>query len=99
MRNLVSACAGMVCVLALADTVRAQDPPDLTGVWVTYRGGGGGGRGGRGGAGLPFRPEARARVERYQAVTQPTADRQCPARCSVRVAQATRWKSSSGPNR
>ena len=73
MRNLVSMSIGMLCVLGLAIGARAQAeaPPDLTGVWVTYRGGGGG----RGGGGLPFRPDAQARVDRYQELTQPTADR------------------------
>jgi hypothetical protein len=77
MRNLVSMCVGMICILGLVTGARAQEPPDLSGVWVTYRGGGGGGggRGAPGGGGLPFRPEAQTRVDRYQELTGPTADR------------------------
>ncbi len=76
MRNPVSMCLGLICVLGLAIGARAQaspqDPPDLTGVWVTYRGGGGGGGGG---GAIPFTPEAQAKVDRYRELTQATADR------------------------
>ena len=77
MRNLVSMSVGVILILGLAIGARAQSPPDLTGVWVTYRGGGSGGRGGggRGGGGLPLRPEAQAKVDMYRALTSATSDR------------------------
>jgi hypothetical protein len=67
MRNLVSMSVGMICILGLATGARAQDPRDLTGVWITYLGGGGGG--------LPFRPDAQAKVDAYRSLTEATSDR------------------------
>jgi len=61
---------------ALAQSNRGAQP-DLTGVWTTYRGPGARGGGGRGGAGqaeLPYTPEARRKINEYQALVKPTGD-------------------------
>ena len=69
-------CLRLVCLMGLAAGVGlAQERPDFTGVWTTYRGpavGGGGGRGGRGA--LPLREDARRKVEAYQALVAPLGD-------------------------
>jgi hypothetical protein len=67
------ACAVAACVLLGANGAAAQHP-DFTGVWTTYNepGQAPGGRGG--GPPLPLKPEARQKVERYQALVKPTGD-------------------------
>lgn len=61
------AAAAVLSVMA-AVPVQADDKPDLTGVWGTYRGPGGGGNAfGPGPAGnLPLRPEAQRKVDEYR---------------------------------
>ena len=62
-----------VAARANASAASAQEPPDLTGVWTTYRAPGapvfGGGSTPRVGE-LAFTDAARARVEAYEAVTE-----------------------------
>ena len=62
--------------VGFAQTSTAR-PPDLTGVWTTYRGAAGGRGGGARGAGqpdLPLRPEAKAKVQEYQRLIAGTGE-------------------------
>jgi hypothetical protein len=63
---------GMLSALSFAQT-NSPARPDFTGVWTTYRA-----QGARGAAGaqpeLPLRPEAKAKVDQYQALVRPTGD-------------------------
>jgi hypothetical protein len=65
-----------LATLGFAQTPKAN-PPDLTGVWTTYRGAGGAGRGG-GARGaqpeLPLKPEGKAKVQDYQRLIAGTGE-------------------------
>jgi hypothetical protein len=61
---------GVVSALGFAQTP-SPARPDLTGVWTTYRGQAGA-RGAQ--PELPLKPEAKAKVDQYQALVRPTGD-------------------------
>lgn len=61
-------------VLPLLAAFGADERPDFTGVWGSYRGPGGGFGRGAGPAELPLRPAARERVAEYQALVAPKED-------------------------
>jgi hypothetical protein len=65
--------AGMMCIGGLGSAA-AEERPDFTGVWGTYRGPDetAGGRGAPAPA-LPLRPEAQAKVDEYRALVGPAA--------------------------
>ena len=62
-----------------ASAALAQERPDFTGVWTTYRAPGAAqGRGGGGGGAaqpeLPYTPLAKQKIDEYQALVRPTGD-------------------------
>jgi hypothetical protein len=61
-------------VLPLLAALGADERPDFTGVWGSYRGPGGAFGRGAGPAELPLRPAARERVAEYQALVAPKED-------------------------
>jgi hypothetical protein len=78
MRRGMNTFFGLALAVGLASAVgfaQTSSParPDLTGVWTTYRGQGARGAGGAQ-AELPLRPEAKAKVDQYQALVRPTGD-------------------------
>ncbi|HEY8522055.1 MAG TPA: hypothetical protein VIN61_18435 [Gammaproteobacteria bacterium] len=64
----------MAASLLSAAALGGEERPDFTGVWGTYRDGGQRGFGGPSLDELPLRPEARAKVEEYRALVEPTGD-------------------------
>jgi hypothetical protein len=70
---------GFCIVPAFAQERSGSERPDFTGVWTTYRAPAGQARGGaqaRGGgqAELPYTPEARRKIDEYQALVRPAGD-------------------------
>src|SRR5690606_37748383 len=65
-----------VALGAAGVAVAADERPDFTGVWGTYRAPGGQGRGGRpqAPADLPLKPEAKAKVEEFRALVDPLGE-------------------------
>lgn len=70
MRGAVLVAAGALTAGVGPGAAAAEERPDLTGIWGTYRGSGFGG--GSGIEDLPLKPEARERVEAYRALVAPT---------------------------
>jgi hypothetical protein len=65
----------MLAIAAVAGTVAsAASPPDLTGVWTNAGRPGIGGATGPGAVQLPLKPEAKKRVDAYQALVSKTGD-------------------------
>jgi hypothetical protein len=57
---------------AFAQTDKPDSRPDLTGIWRSYQGPGG--SGGVGDGELPFREEARKKIDEYRALVDPSGD-------------------------
>jgi hypothetical protein len=71
-RSAIVALAGAVLGAASFTAAAADGPPDFTGLWTNYQVPGGGGGRGFMGPQPAFKPEVKARVEKYQRLTAGT---------------------------